>query len=297
VLKSAGRERDYIWQGKELFAYSTELVPVPANSRDLYILYLRYTVGGHPKIFDDLKKLDGIPKWVRYTDPAYGNTQSLDIVETSETPDAPYVLPALEKGTLKDPNAAVAAAAVLASTPASRAAAAEKILVAANAASDGGRQLEAILGYLEGNLMTGEALPPDFMQRRDIITRDANANALFGALRAQNEEQARANIATLKGLASLAGDKAYVVGIFRANMERNLGDAETAAGLFVAALTKNPFITGVWKDLGDSLNTGYDDADTWRCYAIARMIAPTHPLLADIARKEAMLEKEHPEYF
>jgi hypothetical protein len=65
----------------------------------------------------------------------------------------------------------------------------------------------------------------------------------------------------------------------------------------VAALTKNPFITGVWKDLGDSLNTGYDAADTWRCYDTARLIAPAHGLLAEVARAEAAMAKEHSEYF
>ena len=65
----------------------------------------------------------------------------------------------------------------------------------------------------------------------------------------------------------------------------------------MAALAKNPFITGVWKDLGDSLDTGYDAADTWRCYEMARIIMPTHKLLAGIARGEAEMAREHPEYF
>lgn len=291
--KSVKGEQRYLWRKKELFAYSTELVPLPAAARDLYIRFIRYVVGVHPEILDDLEKLDGIPRWIRRSDPAYGDAQRLEVLDTKETPDAPYVLPALEKATLKDPDTAAAAASVRASTPESRAAVAASILAAANAAADGGRPLEAMLGYLEGHLMTGEELGPDFKKRAEMIAADANVKALLGAIRAQNAEQ---SVATLTRLAQLAGGKAYVAGIFRANMERRL-DRETATHLFVSALMKNPFITGVWKDLGDILDNGYDAVDTWRCYEIAKLIAPDHSLLAQVARREASLAKEHPEYF
>src|SRR5260370_36885896 len=102
-------EQRYLWHEKELFAYSTELVPLPASARDLYIRYLRYNVGVHPEILDDLAKLDGIPKWLRRSDPATGDVQRLDVIDVTETPDAPYGLPPFQKETLKDPAAAAAA--------------------------------------------------------------------------------------------------------------------------------------------------------------------------------------------
>ena len=295
--KGGDGEQRYLWGKKELFAYSTKLLPLPPADRDLYIRYVRYTVGGHPEILADLQKLDGIPKWLRYRDPANGNAQQLAVLESRRAPDGPYSLPALEKATLKNPAAAAAAAAVAASTPDSRAIAVARILTQANEAADAGKPLQAMLGYLERRLMIDGEMPPDFTKRAEVIVRDENVRALLGAFQAENEIQAKACIATLVGLAHLAGDKAYVVGIFRANMEIRLGNAETATGLLVAALTKNPFITGVWKDLGDSLDTGFDSADTWRCYEIARLIAPAHGLLAEIALREAALAKEHPEYF
>jgi len=295
--KSSDGEQRYLWQGKELFAYSTKLVPLAAPDRDLYIRYLRYTVGGHPEILDDLQKLDGIPKWVRYSDPAFGTALRLEVLESRKTPDTDYVLPPLEKTPMKNPGAAAAAARVASSTPESRAAFAARILAAANEAADMGRPFQAMLGYIELQLMSGGEMPPDFNKRAESITRDGNVRALVGAFQAASEVQARANIATLQGLAAVAGDKAYVLGIFRANMESSLGNREAATSLFVAALTQNPFITGVWKDLGDSLDTGYDAVDTWRCYETARIIAPRHKLLDGIARGEAEMVKEHPEYF
>ena len=295
--KSSEGEQQYLWQGKELFAYSTKLVPLTAADRDLYIRYIRYTVGGHPEILDDLQKLDGIPKWVRYSDPAAGAALRLEVLESRKTPDADYVLPPLEKAPMKNPAAAAAAARVASSTPESRAAFAARILAAANEAADMGRPLQAMLGYIELQLMIGGEMPPDFNKRAEGITHDGNVRALAGVFQAANEAQARANVATLQGLAALAGDKAYVLGIFRANMESSLGNREAATSLLVAALTKNPFITGVWKDLGDSLDTGYDAVDTWRCYEMARIIAPKHKLLDGIAAGEAEMVREHPEYF
>jgi hypothetical protein len=295
--KSNDGEERYLWQGKELFAYSTKLVPLAAADRDLYIRYLRYTVGGHPEILDDLQKLDGIPKWVRYSDPAFGAALRLEVLESRKTPDADYVLPPLEKTPMKNPGAAAAAARVASSTPESRVAFAARILAAANEAADMGRPLQAMLGYIELQLMIGGEMPPDFTKRAEGITRDGNVRALLGVFQAASEAQARANIATLQGPAALAGDKAYVLGIFRANMESSLGNREAATSLLVAALTKNPFITGVWKDLGDSLDTGYDAVDTWRCYETARIIAPGHKLLEGIARGEAEMAREHPDYF
>ncbi|HXA18303.1 MAG TPA: hypothetical protein VN380_15005 [Thermoanaerobaculia bacterium] len=295
--KSSDGEERYLWQGQELFAYSTKLVPLAAPDRDLYIRYIRYSAGGHPEILADLQKLDGIPKWVRYSDPAIGAALRLEVLDSRKTPDADYVLPPLEKAPMKNPAAAAAAARVAVSTPESRAAFAARILAAANEAADMGRPLQAMLGYIEHQLMIGGEMPPDFNKRAEGITHDGNVRALAGAFQAASEAQARANIATLQGLAALAGDKAYVLGIFRANMESSLGNREAATSLFVAAITKNPFITGVWKDLGDSLDTGYDAVDTWRCYETARIIAPGHKLLDGIARGEAEMAREHPEYF
>src|SRR5216684_1212020 len=213
--KSNDGEQHYLWQGKELFAYSTKLVPLTAADRDLYIRYLRYTVGGHPEILDDLQKLDGIPKWVRYSDPAFGNALRLEGLESRKTPDTDYVLPPLEKTPMTNPGAAAAAARVASSTPESRAAFAARILATANEAADMGRPLQAMLGYIELQLMLGGEMPPDFNKRAESITRDGNVRALAGAFQAASEAQARANVATLQGLAALAGDKAYVLGIFR----------------------------------------------------------------------------------
>ena len=292
---SAAGERRYVWQKKELLAYSTELVPLPPAARDLYVQYVRHMIGAHPDILADLQKLDGAPRWLRRTDPGFGSVERFEIVAAKETPDKPYALPAMEKMPLQNPAAAAAAAVVAASTAQSRADAAARLLAAANAAAEGGKPLEAMLGYLEHNLTTGAPLGDDFKRHRETIIADEKVKVLLGSLGPRSPEEAKTAIAILTRLASLAGPKAYVLGIFRANFETSLDNREAAVGLFTAALKENPFLTGVWKDLGDALDTGYDAADTWRCYELARIIAPM--LLTDVARREAALTKAHPEFF
>jgi hypothetical protein len=295
--KSVEGEQRYIWREKELFAFSTQLVPVSNADRNLVLRYLRYRVGGHPEVLEDLQKLEGIPKWLRYRDPGLGEAIRLEVIDSKKTPDAPYVLPKLERVPMKNAGATAAAAAVQASTPESRAAFAEHLLTTANEAADAGKHLQAMLGYIERQLMIDGEMPPDFQKRSETILHDGNVKALLAAVQANSENQARDNVATLTRLGLLAGEKAYVVGIFRANMESQLGNRDAAITLFVAALSKNPFITGVWKDLGDNLDTGYDAADTWRCYETARIIAPNHRMLADITRGEAAMAARYPEYF
>ena len=126
---------------------------------------------------------------------------------------------------------------------------------------------------------------------------DKDVKSFFAATRAESGDDVKTKLASLQQLVPVSGEKAYVLGIFRADMELTLGNRDAAAGLFLAALQKNPFLTGVWKDLGDNFATAADAADAWRCYDIARRIAPQHPLLKDVAAREDAVAKTHPELF
>ncbi len=66
---------------------------------------------------------------------------------------------------------------------------------------------------------------------------------------------------------------------------------------FEAALAKDPFLTGVWKDLGDTLRQTDHPEEAWHCYDTARLTMPGSTLLADIDKAEARMPREHPEYF
>jgi hypothetical protein len=292
----SGGERRFTWHKKELFAWSTELVPLPAPARDQFVRFVRFCVSGHPEILAELAKLDGIPKRLRFTDPGFGQRLAIEVTEVTQTPDAAYVPPADAKETIDDPAIATAVAAVKASTSESRKEAVTRLTAAASAAADGGHPLDAMLGYLEVNIMTGQ-IPADLVTRKDSVRADANVQALLTAVQAKNQAEAKAAVTTLTRLQMVAPDKAYVLGIFRANMEKHLDDGKSAITDLEAALAKNPLLTGVWKDLGDALFNGYHSENAWQCYDTAALIMPQHSMLGDIAKEATRLTKEYPEYF
>ena len=73
--------------------------------------------------------------------------------------------------------------------------------------------------------------------------------------------------------------------------------ADQAVDLFVGALEVNPYIAGVYKDLGDIHYRQYDMYTAWQCWDAARDLAPSHFMLGDIQKLEQHLETEYPEFF
>jgi len=297
VVKDTPRERRYMASAKEgaieLFAASKEMLPMTAAERDGFIRFFRYTFGGHPAALTALGKLDGIPK--SYRAAGLGHFVTIDITESKSVPDAPYSL-GDAKETFDDDLIAAGMRAAR-TTPESREAAAKKLVADAVALADAKKPLQAMLSFLEVNLTVGGDLPPEFAPKRAALTASPDVNALVSSLRPQSEAEAKAAVATFGRLMSAAGDKAYVLRIFRGDMEASLGQANEAIEDFRAALTVNPTITGVWKDLGESYINNYENLIGWKCFEIARKLRPEHPLLANISKIEEGLLKDHPEYF
>jgi tetratricopeptide (TPR) repeat protein len=295
---TAAGERRYSYRNGELMAWSTELVAVKPAERDQFVRFFRYRFGGHPEILAALGSLAGIPKRLRITDPTRGETTQIEISDMRETVDAPAPpVPSGFKAKVSDPVIGAATALVKSSTAESRNSAIARVLAAAGAAADAHKPLDAMLGYFEATLINGGQLPQEFSPHKDAIVADSNVRAMMAALRAGNDEQAKAALATLAGIQRAAPGKAYVVGIFKADMEQRLGDTTSAIADFHAALARNPFLTGVWKDLGDVLRQTHRPEEAWHCYDTARLIMHGQPLLAEVGDTEARLVREHVEYF
>jgi tetratricopeptide (TPR) repeat protein len=76
-----------------------------------------------------------------------------------------------------------------------------------------------------------------------------------------------------------------------------LGKPKAAIELLARAIEANPRLTGAYKDLGDLYLQDWDMERAWRCWDIARGIAPSHPLLRGVADYEQMLLERYLEYF
>jgi hypothetical protein len=62
-------------------------------------------------------------------------------------------------------------------------------------------------------------------------------------------------------------------------------------------LSRQPLLTGVWKDLGELYLGGYDAQRAWICWDAARRLAPMHPLLKDVGAREEKLLADYPDFF
>jgi tetratricopeptide (TPR) repeat protein len=293
----ADGEKRYSWNELELLAWSTELLPAKPAERDQFVQLIRYGFGGHPEILADLGCLDGIPKWLRISDPLTEEATRIEVTVGESTSNSPCPpVPSETAEVDEDPVIAGAIAAVKASTSDSREALVASILAAASAAEVADRPLEAMLGYLELSVIDGQ-LPPEFLERKDVISANEDVQALVTALGAAEKKDAKAAIKTLTRLQGIAPGKAHVLSIYKANMAQLLGKSEDAVADFRAALGKNPFLTGVWKDLGDIHFQDFDTLLAWRYYEVARSIVPEHPQLAAIGLLEARLAETYPDYF
>lgn len=85
--------------------------------------------------------------------------------------------------------------------------------------------------------------------------------------------------------------------VYEANFLADVGEGELAEKLFLEALEANDLLAGAWFDLGGLYHKRYETPVAWRCWDIARKIAPDHGLLKNADRREARLIEWHPEYF
>lgn len=285
------------WKKQELLAWSEERYDATPAERAAFVRFLRYHFGGHPALLADLQKGDGIPKRVRLTTGMVNTVTTIAVAEPRRTDDGPY--PALT-GT-RTPHTtdamAPALATALATTPASARAAKQKQLADAKRLAEADHALAFLLSGIETNLMFGGDFPSELMPLLAKVRAHPDIAAFTTAVSPRSADEAKAALETLTRLQKVAAEKAYVLRIFHGNHSQNLGDSETAADDYRAALIANPLITGLWKDYGMMLLSSYQAEAAWQCFDAARAIAPSHALVEDVDRLEARLLKDHPEYF
>ena len=83
----------FSWKGKEWASISDSTKPLPADAQREYWQWLRYSLGGHPKIYADLDKRKGVPDQFRIVFNDIGEqTTTLKLTSVADEPDAPFSL-------------------------------------------------------------------------------------------------------------------------------------------------------------------------------------------------------------
>ena len=92
-------------------------------------------------------------------------------------------------------------------------------------------------------------------------------------------------------------EHAYILDLFQANGLAESGRPDEALVLLGRVIDRNPHLTGVWNDIGQIYLRRYDTFGAWRCFAVARSIAPEHPMLAGITGFEQRIRNDFPHFF
>ena len=287
----------FSWNGKELFKYDQNIEKIKSPYKNGFIRFLRYHLGGHPRILMSLQTLAGIPSSLTMTSHnAQTKITTLRLKSHKYIPDRLPDLSKLKAGkidgslaTLLDENTTFSEDMLNTSV--------NTLLAKATSAFNEKRYLDTILTYLEYTLATGEQMPKQFFPQRELITADVDVNNFLGSISPKSKEQAQKAVKTLVSLHKKSKDRKHVLNIFEANIRSSLGMQKESVQLFHTTLKKNPYITGAWKDLGELYFRNYNSRDAWRCWDTARKLNPRHKLLEQITQFEIRLKKDNPDFF
>lgn len=157
------------------------------------------------------------------------------------------------------------------------------------------RPADAFLTMMEYGLTTSDPALAENKIIMDSVRKDPTVIKIAQNIVPESEEQAKEALKVLGSIEQAKLEKGYLIEIFKADIEDQLG--QNATPEFVKALSKNPYITGAYKDLGDNFFGQGDFINAWSCYEMFRKIHAKHLFIADIDESEKVLEKTFPECY
>ncbi len=301
VIDSAhsGDATVYRFKTTELLSISDKSRPLPAGSQAQYWRWLRYTAGGHPQIYADLEKRTGVPELLRvsrWQKPA-DQIVTLRLTSVTNAADAPYSLAGFTRAPAKE-EPFLTLEKVGRDSSAKLAAVADATQRDRDTAMAQGKMLDAMLANFAYMLSTGDNDPTWLVHVKDQVSADADARALAGALNASSAEQAEAAVKTLTALQDKSTSSyAYLLSVFAANHEIALKHGKHAQELFLAALSRNPYLTGAWIDLGQFYYVSFNTREAWACWDAVRAINSSYAQGKQVDAMEAKMVADHPEFF
>lgn len=166
---------------------------------------------------------------------------------------------------------------------------------------------DALLCLLEYGLQTGNNLQSEMSSIKNEMNSSSDCQKLMLGVRTPaNDTEALESLSALDSIDRKLAKKSYLLDIFRANLLIGMSESGLTAKTtgetdpvkaFLSVLRQNPFITGVYTDLGRLFESSYRHQVAWDCYDLARSFYPQHPFLQEINDREKDMEEKYPQFF
>jgi tetratricopeptide (TPR) repeat protein len=282
-----------------LLRHSKAALPASPADAARFVQYLRYLFGGHPAVLAALQKEQQIPARLRYVFQTVGGIRTVDLRFAVRQADAPATL-SLAGYAQRPPAASATTLDELVDRAwASRATLAANVRTPVQASimqTAAPHAFDERLGVSEAFLATGQ-MPMLSDEQKQAFQIDPAVRTLTQATAAKDPNALRQAIKTLQMLRLQAQSRRYMLSLFEANDDVQLGDFDKARPLFAEVLQGNPAIAGAYKDIGDFYFRTFDTPRAWRCWEIARTLAPLYPTIGAVGQFERSLVTRFPEYF
>lgn len=156
--------------------------------------------------------------------------------------------------------------------------------------------LEALLALLEYYFQDGEQLP-DEMVKLEGRTRSDPRMKLFMENLGVPGETAEKFIQSLDAIDRNQLTRSLYIDYMKARALFRLKEYDQAIKVFLEVLRVNPYMAGAYRDLGFVFIETRREAIAWKCWDLARQLAPEHFFLDAVFGYEAKLLEEYAEYF
>ena len=157
--------------------------------------------------------------------------------------------------------------------------------------------LDAMLTNVELYLQTGSSISRAVELLKPQLDIAPNLDRFFSGLDTNTPEAAAESLRQLKEIDRTNVFRQHIIDISMANALRETDQYVAAEKHYLEALRSNPYLTGVYVDLGDLYYRMNLMPKAWSAWQMAQDLLPGHPMLDTVFERNAFLRERFPEYF
>ena len=292
-------EHTYAFSGKTIVECDFSDQAINEKDRPMFEKFLLYTCCLHPQIRESIVSANRIPSVIKYNYSDFGQTQvNMRLEPIKNIPQPGCAIPAgyTEPKNNPDGLAQIIRKVNAIKNPVEKLDKKDFIRIAEDSLAKNDC-LNAMLATLEYNLQTSQSTNEEMARIFPAGKTDKRLETFIDNMAAGDKDTAEKSIKALESIDRKGLTRAHVIDIMIADAKMQTGDLEGAKKLFIKVLEINPYIAGVYKDLGDLYNQSFDTVSAWKCWDTARQLYPTHKMLEQITQYEKWLMDNFPEFF